>query len=175
MKTLKLRSSLAAKWLAFQIIGFGLILCLVGLYQYYSIRAATFANIRNSGEAVSQSIREMLVEEPELFNNKTLEPVLVRLATNVPDIDRISVIDQSHHIIADSNNTAVGQAVDESKLLALLQERGELLSFFEMGGEKYLRLSYTIEGRYDPLRKNNLVGVLTMDLHLSHGEQLIAA
>ncbi|MDX6406825.1 MAG: hypothetical protein QOH70_4280 [Blastocatellia bacterium] len=175
MKTLKLHSSLATKWLAFQIIGFGLILCLVGLYQYYSIRAATIEDIRNSGAAVSQSIREMLVEEPELFNNTTLEPVIVRLATNVPDIDRISVIDQSHRIIADSNTTAVGQAVDESKLLALLQEEGELSSFFELGGEKYLRLSYSIEGPYDQLRKNNLVGVMTMDLHLSHGEQLIAA
>jgi PAS domain S-box-containing protein len=175
MKTLKLHSSLATKWLAFQIVGFGLILCLVGLYQYYSIRAATIEDIRNSGAAVSQSIREMLVEEPELFNNTTLEPVIVRLATNVPDIDRISVIDQSHRIIADSNTTAVGQAADESKLLALLQEEGELSSFFELGGEKYLRLSYSIEGPYDQLRKNNVVGVMTMDLHLSHGEQLIAA
>jgi PAS domain S-box-containing protein len=175
MKMLNFRSSLATKWLAFQIIGFGLILCLVGLYEYHSIRAATYEEIKSSGEAVSQSIREMLVEEPELFGNKTLEPVLVHLATNVPDIDRISVIDQSHHIIADSRTAMVGQAADESKLLALLQERGDLLSFFEMGGAKYLRLSYTIEGRYDPLRKNNIVGVLTIDLHLSHGETLIFA
>ena len=171
----KLHSSLATKWLAFQIIGFGLILCLVGLYQYYSIRAATFEDIRNSGEAVSLSIKEMLVEEPELFNNKTLEPVLLRLATNVPDIDRISVIDQSHHIIADSNSTAVGQPVDESKLLALLEDQGDLLSFFETGGKKFMRQSYTIEGRYDPLSKSNIVGVLTMDMRLSHGEQLITA
>ena len=175
MKLIKLHYSLATKWLAFQIIGLGLILCLVGLYQYYSIRAATIEDIGNSGRAVSQSIREMLLEDPQLFNAKTLKPVLVRLATNVPDIERIRVIDQSHHVIADSNNTAVGEMVNESKLLALLQERGELLSFFEMDGEKYLRLSYTIEGSYDPLRKNSLVGVLTMDLHLSHGEQLIAA
>ena len=67
MKLTNLRRSLATKWLAFQIIGLGLILCFVGVYQYYNIRAATFEDIRNSGEAVSQSIKEMLAEKPELF------------------------------------------------------------------------------------------------------------
>ncbi len=175
MKMLKPHSSLATKWLAFQIIGLSLILCLAGLYEYRSIRAATYEDIKNSAEAVSQSFKEMLAEEPQLFNNQTLEPTLLRLATKVPDIDRISVVDLSQHIIADSQTTMVGQAVDESKLLALLQERGEVVSFFEAGGKKFMRLSYPLEGRYDPLRKSNFVGVLTLDMHLSHGEQLIAA
>ena len=182
---LKLRSSLATKWLAFQILGFSLILCLVGLYQYYTIRAATFDDIKNSGASVSQAIKEMLVEHPELLNNKTLQPVLARLATNVPDIDRISIVDHLHHITADSKTTTARHVVDEKKLrpllvdetqmLELLQERGIIFSNFEKGGRKYLRLSETIEGPYDPVRKNNIVGVLTIDMHLSRAEQLVAA
>jgi PAS domain S-box-containing protein len=175
MKLSNFRRSLATKWLAFQIIGLGLILCFVGVYQYYSLRASTFEDIRNSGEAVSQSIKEMLAEKPELFTTETLEPVLVRLAASVPDIARISITDQSHHIIADSENTSVGKVIDEDDSLALLKERSSISSFFETGGEKYLRLSKTIEGRYDPLSKNKDLGVLTIDLQISHGERRIAA
>ena len=177
MKVLNLRSSLATKWLAFQVIGLSLILCLVGLYEYYSIRAATYENIQSSGQAVSRSIKEILVEEPTLLNHKTLEPVVLRLATNVPDIDRIIVIDQWQHIVADYSETMpVGQALDQSKRLALLQERGEEVSFFENDGNKFIRLSSTLEGRYDPLRKSNIVGVLMIDMSLARGEtQIVTA
>jgi len=175
MKLTNFRRSLATKWLAFQIIGLALILCFVGVYQYYSLRAATSEDIRNSGEAVSQSIKEMLAEKPELFTTQTLEPVVVRLAANVPDIARISISDQSHHIIADSKNKSVGEVPDDGDSLALLREQSSVSSTFESGGEKYLRLSKTIEGEYDPLSKNKDLGVLTIDLQLSHGERLIAA
>src|SRR6185503_5807248 len=141
----------------------------------YSLRAATFEDIRNSGEAVSQSIKEMLAEKPELFTTQTLEPVVVRLAANVPDIARISITDQSHHIIADSENEFVGEVTDDGDSLALLTEQSSVSSTFQSGGEKYLRLSKTIEGEYDPLSKNKDLGVLTIDLQLSHGERLIAA
>ena len=175
MKLPNFRRSLATKWLAFQIIGLGLILCFVGVYQYYSLRAATFEDIRNSGEAVGQSIKEMLAEKPELFTTETLEPVLVRLAANVPDIARISITDQSHHIIADSENKSIGKVTGNDDSLVLLKELSSVSSTFETGGEKYLRLSKTIEGRYDPLSKNKDLGVLTIDLQISHGERLIAA
>ena len=175
MKMNNIRLSLATKWLVFQIIGLSLVLCLVGVYQYRSIRAATYDNIRNLGSAVSQSIREMVIDEPELFNKETLETIVLRLATKVPDIARISVVDHSQHIIADSDTKSIGKAVDDSKLLALLQQRDEVVSYFEQDGKKFLRLSNTIEGGYDPLRKSNLVGVLTIDMHLSHAETIIDA
>ena len=172
---LNLRSSLATKWLAFQVVGFSLILCLVGLYEYRSIRAQTYENIKSSSEAASHSLKEMLVENPELFNTRSLEPLVLRLANKIPDIERVSVLDQSQHIIADSQIKSVGQAVDNSHILALLRERGEEFTFFEANGKNFLRVTHTLEGRYDPLRKSNIVGVLTMDMHLSYGEALIAA
>ncbi len=170
---IKLDSSIATKWLAFQVVGLGLILFLVGLYEYRMIRTHTYDDIKNSGTEVNLLIKEVLADEPERFNN--LEPTVVRLATKVPNIERISITDQSHHILADSKTAMVGQAVDESKVLALLREQGEVVSFFEAGGEKLMRLSYAIEGSYDPVHKSNVIGVLTMDMHLSHGEQLITA
>ncbi|MBA3438417.1 MAG: hypothetical protein H0T92_00920, partial [Pyrinomonadaceae bacterium] len=75
---LNLRISLAAKWLAFQVVGFSLILCLVGVVQYRNIRDASYKDVEDVGEAVSQSFKEMLVQNPELFKTGTLEPVLLR-------------------------------------------------------------------------------------------------
>jgi two-component system, sensor histidine kinase and response regulator len=173
MKTFKLKSSIATKWLAFQILGLGLILCLVGFYEYQIIRADIYRDIKTSGAEVNLFIKEILAQEPERFNNGTLEPTVLRLATKVPGIERISITDQSRHIIADSKSTMVGQSVDQTKLLALIHEQGEVVSFFKVGGKKFMRLSYAIEGRYDPLRKSNVDGVLTIDMHVSHGEQLI--
>jgi two-component system sensor histidine kinase/response regulator len=175
VKILKLQSSLATKWLAFQIIGFCLILCLVGLYQYRRIRTDTYADIMNSGTEVNMLITEVLAEDPERFNNHTLEPTVMRLATKVPNIARISITNQSHHIIADSNAAMVGRSVDESKISALLYEQEQVVTFFEANGKKFMRLNYEVEGRYDPIRKSNVIGILTLDMHLSHAEQLINA
>jgi len=175
MKMLKLRSSLAAKWLVFQIIGFSFILGLIGFYQYRSIRETTYRNLKNSGEAITRSAREMLLEEPALFQNKTLEPIVIRLASKVPAIQRISILDQSQHIIADSQTTSVGEKVEEPKLLSLLSEQGEFSSSFEAGGEKFLRLSYSIEGLYDSTRKSNIVGAMTIDMDLTAADEQIKA
>jgi PAS domain S-box-containing protein len=163
--------SLATKWLVFQIVGLSFILCLVGLYEYRSIRAATYDDIKSSGKAASKSLLEMLAEVPALFDNKTLQPLVLRLATDLPEIERIIITDQSQHIIADSRTT--GQPWDKPNVIALLQGQGEIVSYFETGGKKFLRLSHAIEGRYDPLRKTTVVGVLTMDLPLSRAETLI--
>src|SRR5438309_2557799 len=108
MRTPKLHFSLSTKWLAFQIIGLSLVLGLVGLHQYYSIRADTYADIKNSGDVVSMFLKEMLAEEPKLINNEKLEASVVRLSIKIPDIERISVIDPSQHIIADSQVGMVG-------------------------------------------------------------------
>jgi hypothetical protein len=90
-----LRKSLAAKWLIFQVVGFGLILCLVGVYQYRTIRETAYKEVKDSGNAVSQSIKDMLAENPDLFSAKTLQPVLFRLTVKIASIKHISVIDQS--------------------------------------------------------------------------------
>jgi PAS domain S-box-containing protein len=173
MRRIKPDSSIATKWLAFQVVGLSLILFIVGLYEYRTIRAHVYDDVKNSGTEVNLLIKEVLADEPERF--RKLEPTVVRLATKVPDIERISITDESHHILADSNTAMVGQAVDESYVLALLREQHEVVSFFETAGKKFMRLSYAIEGTYDPGNKSNVIGVLTMDMHLSHGEQRITA
>ena len=103
MKMFNLRSSLAAKWLIFQIVGFILILSLAGLYQYRSIREAAYKDVKDSGDTVSQTVKEMLAENPDLFDAKTLQPVLLRLTMKIANIKHISVIDQSRQIIVDSD------------------------------------------------------------------------
>ena len=175
MKMLNFRSSLATKWLAFQAVALGLILILVGVFQYRSIRETTYRDVENSGQAVSHAFKEMLVERPELFNRATLEPVVLRFSSKIPNLRRISVLDQTQHVIADSDLQSVGKVTDESKLIPMLQKASDSRAYFERGGRKYLRLSSSIEGKYDPVRKSNIVGAMSMDLDLSNAEQRISA
>jgi two-component system sensor histidine kinase/response regulator len=172
-----LRSSLAAKWLIFQIVGFGLILCLVGIYQYRSIHAAKYQDIKSTGEAVSQSLEEILIEEPELFNAKTLQPVLLRLTMKIPDIKHITVIDQSRQIISesDSENKQIEAPQDSDSINELLQNDDTIVSVYQSDERKLLRVSSSIQGRYDPIRKNNIVGVMELHMDYSRAEEIISA
>ncbi|MEP6900381.1 MAG: PAS domain S-box protein [Actinomycetota bacterium] len=171
-----LRSSLAAKWLIYQIVGFGLILGLAGIFQYRSIRDASYKDVKDSAAAVSNSVQELLVENPDLFNAKTLQPVLLRLTKKIPNIKHIGVIDQSRQIIVDSdnNNLAVGEPIDQNMINELLQGDGDESLFYESGEEKFLRLSYSVEGPYDQARQSKIVGVMILDMDLSDTEEQIS-
>jgi PAS domain S-box-containing protein len=172
-----LRKSLAAKWLILQIVGLGLVLCLAGLYQYRSIRDAAYKEVKDAGDSVSQTIRERIAENPELFNTESLQPVFFRLTKKVANIRHITVIDQGRQIIVDSenDNLSVADEIGADILNELLQESGSTSSFYQTDEVNFLRLSYSIEGRYDPIRKNNIVGILTLDMDLSNPEKNISA
>jgi PAS domain S-box-containing protein len=172
-----LRKSLAAKWLTLQIVGLALVLCLVGIYQYRSIRDTSYQNVKNSSAAVSQAIQEMLAESPELFDTQTLQPAMLRLTLKISNIQHITVTDSSRRTIADadSDKNSAEFPLDANNLDELFQEGDEIISFYETDEGNFLRTSYPIEGRYDPVRKSNVVGVLTTDFSLANTEQNISA
>ena len=174
---LNLRSSLAAKWLIIQILGFGIILSVVGAYQYRILCENAYADVENTGETVSQSFKEMLAENPDLFNSQTLQPVLFRLSMKIADIQHISVLNKSHEIIADSgnDNKLKGVPIDENIIGELLRSGGKSKSLYTFNEENFLRLSNPIEGRYDPLRRSSIVGILVIDMALTAKEAEINA
>jgi nitrogen fixation/metabolism regulation signal transduction histidine kinase len=152
-------------------------LCLVGIYQYRSIRDTAYQNVKKSGDAVSQSVQEMLAENPELFNAETLQPAMQRLTMKIANIRRVSIIDSSRRPIvdADSDKNSVEPPADADSINELFRDGGETSSFYKTDEGKFLRTSYPIEGRYDPIRKSNIVGVLKMDFALSNTEENITA
>lgn len=165
--------SLATKWLLLQALGYSLILVAVGIFQYQRIRAQVYGEVNQAGSNVAQVIKELLAEQPELYQTALLEPVVLRLALNIPDIERVSLVNRSLYVIADSEPGRVGTITEQNSLIRLLQEPREERFFYERAGGRHLRLSYPIEGRYDARQKSNLLGALALDLHLSHAERRI--
>jgi PAS domain S-box-containing protein len=170
----RLRTSLAAKWLTIQVVGFGLILVVAGILQYGNIRDGIYAEVENSGKDTALAIKELLIENPELLTTKTLSAVAVRLRAKIPNIKRVSIIDRSRRIIADSNPALEGTYTDLSVLVKLLQEPGEDRSLYETDGRNFMRLSYPIEGPYESVQKTNVIGALSLDLDLTVAEERIA-
>jgi signal transduction histidine kinase/CheY-like chemotaxis protein len=177
IKMPQLRSSLAAKWIIVQVVGLGIVLCLVGFYQYRTIRETAHRNIKDSGYAVSQAIKEMLAENPELFNSQTLQSGMLRLTGKIANIKRVTLTDSSRRAIVNINSgtSSVKVPIDANSLNELFHEGGDRSSTYTTNEGNFLRSSYTIEGRYDAARKSNVVGVLTMDFALSNVEQNVSA
>ena len=170
---IRLKTSLTAQWTVYQVLGLSLILITVSVFQYRSIRASVYQEVENSGREVVQAIRETLVEHPELFTTESLEPIVLRFSAKIPNIERVSIIDQNAQIIADSDPQQVGAAPDFNSAAALLQESVGEHRYYQRDGRNYLRVSNTIEGPYDPRRKSNIIGAILIDLHLSYAERKV--
>jgi PAS domain S-box-containing protein len=168
----KRRISLSAKWLTVQVLGFSLIMIVVGLFEYSSIRDGYYEQVKSSGNSTAQAMKEMLTQHPDLANTKDLQPVLIRFADGIDNLDRVSVSDWTNRIIADSDKTKVGTFADPRALERLLHESGEEQAFYEDATESGMRLSYSLVGNYDEARKTNIVGVISLDLSLNlvHGK-----
>ncbi|MFN2454048.1 MAG: porin PorA family protein [Pyrinomonadaceae bacterium] len=169
----KPQRSIATKWLAFQVAGFSLILIIIGIFQYRSIRDGVYEEVERSGQNVSQAFREMLTERPELFKTEILEPIVLRFDAKIPAAERVSIIDPSGRIIADSDPHRVGTDAGQNDVVKLLRESDHERSFYQTGEGKYLRLSYPLEGGFDPARKSNVMGVFSMSLSLTHADQKV--
>ncbi|MDX6530238.1 MAG: hypothetical protein QOH41_2528 [Blastocatellia bacterium] len=169
----QLRSSLAAKWIILQVVGLGIVLCLVGFYQYRSMRDTAHRNIKDSGYAVSQAIKEMLAEKPEFFDSQTLSSSILRLTGKIANTKHVTLTEKSLRAIAniDSDPSTVEAPVEANTLNELFQEGGDRNYIYTTSEGNILRASYAIDGRYDATRKSNIVGVLTMDFALSNVEQ----
>jgi PAS domain S-box-containing protein len=168
----KRRISLSAKWLTVQVLGFSLIMIVVGLFEYSSIRDGYYEQVKSSGNSTAHAMKEMLTQHPDLANTKDLQPVLIRFADGLDNLDRVSVSDWTNRIIADSDKSKVGTFADPRALERLLHESGEEQAFYEDATESGMRLSYSLVGNYDEARKTNIVGVISLDLSLNlvHGK-----
>jgi PAS domain S-box-containing protein len=160
----KWRFSLNAKWLMLQVLGLGLILSIVAVFEYTSIRDGYYEEVKSSGNSVAQTMRETLIQHPDLVNTKDLQPVVIRLAARLDHVERVTVCDLSKRIVADSDKSKLGSIADQQGLDELLAENGDTQFSYNDGRGQGIQMSFTLEGPYNPLRKTNIVGVLSLDL-----------
>jgi two-component system sensor histidine kinase/response regulator len=165
--------SLNAKWLMLQVLGLSLILSIVALFEYRSIRADYYEEVEDAGNSLAQTMREMLVQHPDLLNGKDLQPVVIRFAERLDQVDRVTVCNLSKRIIADSDKNKVGTIANPQGIDGLLAENGEAQSTYNDVRGPGIQMSFTIEGPYDETKKTNIAGVLTLELGLTLVNQKI--
>ena len=161
------RTSIAGKALAVVLLASGGVAVGASVLQYHNVRTQMYDAVEALADNLFQTVNEVLTEAPELLDTHALGPIVLRVVRKVPDVDRLSVTDQAGVVIADSRLSAVGHPADQPGIAALLRGRGETRHYFEQDGRRYYRLSRAIHGRYDPIRKSDVVGAISLDMHIS--------
>src|SRR5205807_346104 len=165
-------ASLATKILGVQLAGLLTIAAVVGVTRYYSMRAQLYREVGTSAENLIQVIEETVAEHPELLLPGVLDPVVDRFTYKLPAVARVSVVTPQFTILADSR-LPVGQPSDETSLLPLLHRVGEERFYYRTRGGRYLRLSRSLRGGYDPTRRSDIVGAVSIDMALEPADAAI--
>jgi len=160
------RVSLATKALGLQLAALLTIAGVVGGTRYYAIRTELHRQVDALAETVIQELEEIVTERPELLQPGALDPVIDRFTYRLPSVARVSLVDPGFRILADSR-LAVGAPADQTALLPLLREVGSQRSYYDSGGHRYLRVSRSLRGRYDPTRRSDIVGAVSLDMRLA--------
>jgi HAMP domain-containing protein len=160
------RLSLATKALGLQLAALLTIAGVVGGTRYYAIRTELHRQVDALAETVIQELEEILTERPELLQPGALDAVIDRFTYRLPSVARVSLVDPGFRVLADSR-LAVGAPSDQAALLPLLREVGSERFYYESGGNRYVRVSRSLRGRYDPARRSDIVGAVSLDMRLT--------
>ena len=165
-----MRLTLTSRWLLAQTLTLCLILLVTGVIQYRTVQQQVYREVETSGEDVTVALTEMISQDPTLFRSQLLQPALLRFTRQMANVERASVVNHTLGILADSDPKLVGHTTTQSALFRLLSDGQPQKFEYQHLGKRYLRLSVPVEGRYDPLRKSNVIGALSLDLRLSEAE-----
>ena len=170
-------NSVAAKWLTYLIVGFGLILVVTLFYQYYQIRDGVYAEVENTGQSVSQAFEEVLTADPELFTSDMLDTIVERFTIKISGIEQLTIVDPSLQVVAHSTNIhspLTKSAIDREALTTVLQSEHPSSFYYTFNGIRYLRSIQPILGTYDAVRKSSVMGVIAVDMHLTNADRDIS-
>ncbi len=161
------RRSVAARLLITQAVALVMLLGVIGFLAYRHILEGMRAQVRQSARSLLINLQEMITEDPSVFTDDVLQPVVLRTQAKIADVARLSIVDRSLHIIADSDPRLVGTTTDQIALVELLRNPGETAVSYVEQRRPYYRLSRSVRGPYDPARKSSTIGVLSIDMDLS--------
>src|SRR5205807_7669949 len=165
-------ASLATKILGVQLAGLLTIAAVVGVTRYYSMRAQLYREVGTSAENLIQVIEGPVAGRPQLLLPGVLDPVVERFTYKLPAVPRVSVVTPQFTILAGAR-LPVGQPSDETSLLPLLHRVGEERFYYRTRGGRYLRLSRSLRGGYDPTRRSDIAGAVSIDMALAPADAAI--
>ncbi len=148
-------------------VALGAVAAAVGIFQYQRIRSGWYDQLETSTEAVLEALENVLAGAPELFEPARLEPVVQRFGRAVPSVDRVSVIDRSYRIVADSDPDRVGALSGASALIRVIRQDRPDRFYYRRRGRKYYRSSRPLHGVADPATGSAVIGALAIDMKVS--------
>jgi PAS domain S-box-containing protein len=144
-----------------------------GYIEFREMRDGLYSKTEATGRNLLDALHQVLAENPQMFNTESLQPIVFRFDLTAPTVDRLTVVDRSLRIIADSDPNNVGKISDQSHLSELIARPGETGFYTEEEGRLYYRLCRSVTGDYDPEIRSNIVGVISIDMPLAAVDEKI--
>jgi signal transduction histidine kinase len=170
---LKPRLTIVTKLILYQLVGAILMMAAIGILEFQIVRNGLYQKVLSNGENLLDTMGATLNRNPDLLDAALLQPIVLEFAAKIPDVQRVSVVDRSFRVIADSNPKQVGQTTDQTNLIKVIQDKEGSTYYYEAGGTAFYRLSHPILGAYNAQAKSNVIGAIAIDLNLSQVNQQV--
>ena len=130
-----------------------------------------YAALEISADELLQSMQEFITQRPDDFRADALAPVVLRLANRLPDVSRLTFIDQAGRRIADDEAGRARPSPISGDLLRLARVDGTVERFLDAtDGARRYRLTRSVHGRYDPVRKTDIIGAMAVEMSLESAD-----
>lgn len=168
------RASLSVRLLAGQLALAVLLVAAIVVVTTEITRQLLYDEVETQWRNVIGLLQNTLNAEPALFTQGKLHALFHPFADRTPGVARFSAVDHTLTVIEDSDNAREGLPTDQATLIRVIEQgRGETF-IYRRGGITYLRLSEPIFGKYDPVRKSNVVGAIALDISLAAADRRVS-
>lgn len=170
----RLRRSLAAKILAFQVLGLLVVLSAAAVYEYRAIQDNVYREAQRVSDTVAQVVESLIMKDPEILGTDELSRLVQALGNNLPaSITQIRVTGAGGKILADLDRAVIGQRAEDADFLHKLDETDDIHQVLERDGARYARSTHVVKGRFDPASGSNLLAAVTVEVDLAFADQQI--
>ncbi|MEA2762050.1 MAG: hypothetical protein QOD47_1334 [Gemmatimonadaceae bacterium] len=166
------QASLSTKVLVGFIGVFATVVTVTGYFQYRAMHREMYSSVEQSTSNLVVMVQSLIREDPSLLHTETLPRAVLRFSQQLPDIADVMIYDLDANVIADAypNDFPGSREYGPRSLLAA----GEGSLYYSGGGRKYYRLVEPLFGPYDAARKNNVVGLISIDMQITPVDERIA-
>lgn len=163
---MKTTLSLRGKYLGFQLAAVGLLLASFAIFEFHVVRNALYKQVEESATSLSELLQQLIVENPQLLNANSLQPVIYRFEQTLPLVSKVSIVDYSLRKIADSDPKETDHRGAEETFAEVIARSETRSDIYESNGLQYLRVTSPLMGAYDPIRKSCVAGAVSIEVPL---------
>lgn len=158
------RLSLTGKHIGLQLITLGLLLGSFAFFEFQIVRNDLYKRAEENATSLAELLQQILVENPQLLNGNSLQPVVFRLDETLPTVSHLSVVDYSLTKIADSDPKRTGLPGDPQIFAGVINDGEARAYYYEANGLRNLVVTHPLRGAYDPLRKSDIAGAVSVEV-----------